>query len=118
MDPLLECPSQIELRQLNNDQLAVDRSELLFDHIETCDACASVYDTLQDRPDHFVRKLAEVSEQDRANARQAIKRHRRRRHTGLPCETLAECHMPHGQQGVTRNQKRQGKPEHGVSSSQ
>ena len=118
MDPLVECPSQIELRQLNNDQLALDRSELLFDHIETCDACASVYGTLKDRPDHFVRKLAEVSEQDRANARQAIKRHRILHNAGLPCENLAECHMPHEQQSVTRIQKRQGEPEHEVPSSQ
>lgn len=118
MDPLVQCPSQIELRQLNSDQLAVDRSELLFDHIETCDACASVYGTLQDHPDEFVRKLAEVSEQDRANARQAIKRHRRGHHTGLSCENFAECQLPHGQQGVTRNQKRQVNPEHEVPSSQ
>jgi hypothetical protein len=118
MVPLVECPSQIELRQLNNDQLAVDRSELLFDHIETCDACASVYGTLKDRPDNFVRKLADVTEQDRASARQAIKRHRLMHHAGLPCENLAECQMPHEQQSVTRIQKPQSEPEHEVPSSQ
>lgn len=118
MDPLPECPSPIELLQLNNDQLAVDRSELLFDHIETCEECASVYGTLKDRPDNFVRKLTDVSEQDRTNARQAIKRHRLMHNAGLPCEHLAECQMPQEQQSVTRIQKRQGESENGVSSSQ
>ena len=118
MDQILKCPSHIELLQLNNGQIEGDRSESLFNHIETCDACASVYGTLKDRPDNFVRKLADVTEQDRTKARQAIKCHRLMHHAGLPCENLAECQMPHEQQSVTRIQKRQGEPEHGVSSSQ
>jgi len=114
MDQIPECPSHIELLQLNNGQIEGDRSESLFNHIETCDACASVYGTLKDRPDNFVRKLADVTEQDRTKARQAIKHHRLMHHAGLPCENLAECQMSHEQQSVTRIQKRQGELENEV----
>jgi hypothetical protein len=114
MDQILKCPSHIELLQLNNGQIEGDRSESLFNHIETCEVCSSVYGNLKDRPDNFVRKLAHVTEEDRTKARQAIKRHRLLHHAGLPCENLAECQDPHEQQSVTRIQKRQGELENEV----
>ena len=111
MDQIPKCPSHIELQQLNNGQIEGDRSESLFNHIETCEVCSSVYGNLKDRPDNFVRKLAHVTEEDRTKARQAIKRHRLMHHAGLTCGHLAECQAPHEQPSVTRIQKRQGELE-------
>jgi len=118
MDHILECPSHVELLQLNNGQLVKDRSELLFNHIETCEWCSGIYGNLKDRPDNFLRKLAQITEEDLTKAQQAIKRHRLMNNRRLHCEDMAECPMPHEQQSATRIRKRHDESEHDVSSSQ
>lgn len=76
MDRILTCPSQIELIHLNNGDFTKARSELLFNHIETCEPCSVFYGELKDPPDNFFSYLNRMTREDMEKAQKAIERHR------------------------------------------
>lgn len=51
------CPSTDELRALTLGQLAEDQSDLLFEHIRTCEACRSELETVDDLEDSLISSL-------------------------------------------------------------
>ena len=61
MVEILNCPTRAELVRLNNDKLPADRSETLYDHIETCDQCAEIYADLEEPADDFAKRLARLT---------------------------------------------------------
>ena len=72
MIEILNCPNQDELSRLNIGKLSVERSELLYDHIETCEQCAEFYTELEEPADDFAKRLAHFTPYDLDKARQAI----------------------------------------------
>ena len=72
MAQILKCPTRDELVRLNDDELPGDLSESLFDHIESCERCSSIYGELDDPPDNIGSRFAHVSPEDLEKAREDI----------------------------------------------
>ena len=72
MAEILKCPTRDELVRLNNDELPGDHSESLFDHIESCERCSSIYGELEEPPDNFASRFAHISPEDLEKAREDI----------------------------------------------
>ncbi|WP_417746742.1 serine/threonine-protein kinase [Rosistilla oblonga] len=72
MAQILKCPTREELVRLNDDELPGDLSESLFDHIEHCERCSSIYGELDDPPDNFASRFAQISPDDLEKAREDI----------------------------------------------
>ena len=72
MAHILKCPTRDELVRLNDDELPGDLSESLFDHIESCERCSSIYGELDDPPDNLGSRFAHISPEDLEKAREDI----------------------------------------------
>jgi serine/threonine protein kinase len=72
MTQILKCPTRDELVRLNDDELPGDLSESLFDHIESCERCSSIYGELDDPPDNLGSRFAHISPEDLEKAREDI----------------------------------------------
>jgi len=72
MAQILKCPTRDELVRLNDDELPGDLSESLFDHIESCERCSSIYGELDDPPDNLGSRFAHISPEDLEKAREDI----------------------------------------------
>ena len=70
MAQILKCPTRDELVRLNDDELPGDLSESLFDHIESCERCSSIYGELDDPPDNLGSRFAHISPEDLEKARE------------------------------------------------
>lgn len=72
MAQILKCPTRDELIRLNNDELPGNLSESLFDHIESCGRCSSIYGELEEPQDNFASHFAHISPEDLEKAREGI----------------------------------------------
>ena len=75
----MRCPDRNELIQLNGDDLPSDRSESLFDHLENCEPCATVFEQLAESTNSLGGHLAGIPEKDIQKARIEKSRFRRAR---------------------------------------
>ena len=65
----ISCPDRNELIQLNQDDLPSDHSESLFDHLEICQQCATVFEQLAESTNSLGEHLAGIPQQDIQKAR-------------------------------------------------
>jgi len=72
MNRNMTCPHRNELIQLNKDDLPSDRSEILFDHLESCERCATVFEQLEESTNNLGEHLAGISENNIQKARENI----------------------------------------------
>ena len=70
----MRCPDRNELIQLNGDDLPSDRSESLFDHLENCEPCATVFEQLAESTNSLGGHLAGIPEKDIQKAREKIEK--------------------------------------------
>ena len=70
----MECPHRNELIQLNRDDLPPDRSESLFDHLENCEPCATVFEQLAESTNNLGEHLAGIPQKDIEQAREKIEK--------------------------------------------
>ncbi len=72
MAEVLKCPTRDELVRLSNDELPSDRSESLFDHVESCERCSSMYSELAESSDAVANRFAGITPDDLERARDGI----------------------------------------------
>lgn len=70
----MKCPHRNELIQLNGDDLPADRSESLFDHLENCEPCATVFEQLAESTNNLGEHLAGIPQKDIEQAREKIEK--------------------------------------------
>lgn len=63
----MPCPTFGQLRELATGQLAAPNTELLFEHLESCQQCQSQFELLDQEEDWFIQELRPQSDSQRAS---------------------------------------------------